>query len=122
MKEQRNFSRIKFSAHCKVEIDGHSYGAELLDISLKGALIGSGKKPLPLDQGAAATIRIFLPASSIAMNFVGELVHFDPQHKHYGFRFSQYDADSITHLRRLLEYNLDDHSRVAKELFFLRQS
>ena len=120
MEDQRNFSRIKFTAHCKIEIDGHPYGCELLDISLKGALIGSSEKQLPLAPGGEATIKILLPASSIAMNFLAELVHLDSEQNLYGFKFFQYDAESITHLRRLLEYNLDDHTLVTRELFFLR--
>ena len=118
MEEQRNFSRIKFQAHTKIEIKGHPYGGELLDISLNGALISSGTK-LPLTLNNDALIKVFLPSSSISMNFSARLTHLDGDH--YGFKFTSYDAESMTHLRRLLEFNLDDQSQVINELSFLRK-
>lgn len=119
MKENRNFSRVKFQAHTKIEIEGHPYGGELLDISMKGALITLANK-LPLDLSGDALIKIFLPSSSVSMNFSARLVHLEGDH--YGFKFTSYDASSMTHLRRLLEFNLDDQEQVIKELFFLQNS
>ncbi len=118
MKEQRNFSRIKFPAHCKLEIAGHPYGAELLDISLRGALLHTPES-LPLERGEQALIKVFLPGSSISLNFSSLLIHHDPEKNNYGFKFVSHDAESITHLRRILEYNLEDHEKAIRELFFL---
>ncbi|NPA25866.1 MAG: PilZ domain-containing protein [Deltaproteobacteria bacterium] len=118
MKEQRNFSRIKFPAHCKLEIAGHPHGAELLDISLRGALVRT-TEPLPLTIGEQALIKVFLPESSISLNFSSLLVHQDREKNNYGFKFISYDAESMTHLRRILEYNLEDHEKAIRELFFL---
>ena len=117
MEEHRKFSRIKFPAHTKIEIEGHPYGGELLDISLKGALISSTELPLTLSKDAL--IKVFLPSSSISMYFSARLVHLDGDH--YGFKFTSYDVESITHLRRLLEFNLEDQDQVIKELFFLQK-
>ena len=119
MEENRNFSRVKFQAHTKIEIEGHPYGSELLDISMKGALIKSAVK-LPLNLKDDALIKIFLPSSSVSMNFSARLVHLEGDH--YGFKFTSYDANSMTHLRRLLEFNLDDQEQVIKELFFLQKT
>ena len=119
MEEHRKFSRIKFQAHTKIEIEGHPYGSELLDISLKGALINSSTQ-LPLTLNKDALIKVFLPSSSISMNFSARLVHLDRDH--YGFKFTSYDAESMTHLRRLLEFNLEDQDQVIKELFFLQEA
>lgn len=119
MEEHRNFSRIKFQAHTKIEIEGHPYGGELLDISLKGALISSKKNELPLSLNKDALVKIFLPSSSVSMNFSARLVHLDGDH--YGFKFTSYDAESMTHLRRMLELNLESHEQVIKELFFLQK-
>ena len=118
MEDQRNFSRIKFQAHTKIEIKGHPYGGELLDISLKGALISSSSEP-PITLNKDALIKVFLPSSSISLNFSARLVHLDDNR--FGFKFTSYDAESMTHLRRLLELNLDDQDQVIKELFFLQQ-
>ena len=118
MEEQRNFSRIKFPAHTKIEIKGHPYGGELLDISLKGALISSDTK-LPLTLNEDALVKVFLPSSSISMNFSARLTHLDGDH--YGFKFTSYDAESMTHLRRLLEFNLEDQNQIIKELSFLQK-
>ena len=119
MEENRNFSRVKFQAHTKIEIEGHPYGSELLDISMKGALIKSADT-LPLSLKEDALIKIFLPSSSVSMNFSARLVHLEGIH--YGFKFTSYDASSMTHLRRLLEFNLDDQEQVIKELFFLQNT
>lgn len=119
MEEQRNFSRISFQAHTKIEIKGHPYGSELLDISMQGALINSSTK-LPLALNEDALLKVFLPSSSVSMNFSARLVHLDGGH--YGFKFISYDADSMTHLRRLLELNLEDQDQVIKELFFLQKN
>ncbi|MEA3348091.1 MAG: PilZ domain-containing protein [Pseudomonadota bacterium] len=118
MEEHRKFSRIKFPAHTKIEIEGHPYGSELLDISLRGALISSNTE-LPLTLNKDVLIKVFLPSSSISMNFSARLVHLDGDH--YGFKFTSYDAESMTHLRRLLEFNLEDQDQVIKELFFLQK-
>ncbi len=118
MEEHRNFSRIKFQAHTKIEIEEHPYGGELLDISLKGALLSSSNK-LPLNLNDDALLKIFLPSSSISMNFSARLVHLDGDH--YGFKFTSYDAESMTHLRRMLEFNLESPEQVSKELFFLQK-
>ncbi|MCD6534771.1 MAG: PilZ domain-containing protein [Deltaproteobacteria bacterium] len=118
MDEQRHFSRITFQAHTKIEIKGHPYGGDLLDISFKGALINCSTE-LPLTLNEDVLIKIFLPSSSISMNFSARLVHLDGNH--YGFKFTSYDAESMTHLRRLLELNLEDQKQVIKELFFLQK-
>ncbi|MBN2808993.1 MAG: PilZ domain-containing protein [Deltaproteobacteria bacterium] len=118
MEEHRSFSRIKFQAHTKIEIAGHPYGGELLDISLKGALIKTSNQ-LPLALHEEALIKVFLPSSSISMNFNACLVHLDSDL--YGFKFISYDAESMTHLRRLLEFNLESQEQVIKELFFLQK-
>lgn len=118
MEEQRNFSRVKFQAHTRVEIKGRPYGGELLDISLNGALI-SFDKVLPLKLDEELQIRIFLSSSSISMSFNASLVHLEENR--YGFKFNSCDADSMTHLRKLLEYNLDDQGKVTRELFFLQR-
>ncbi len=119
MEENRNFSRVKFQAHTKIEVNGHPYGGKLIDISMKGALIAAPDK-LPLNLQDDALIRIFLPSSSVSMNFSARLVHL--KDSNYGFKFTSYDADSMTHLRRLLEFNLDDQEQVIKELFFLQNT
>ena len=118
MEEQRNFSRITFQAHTKIEIEGHPYGSELLDISLKGALIKC-RNELPVTLNKDVLIKVYLPSSSVSMNFSARLVHLDKNH--YGFEFTSYDAESMTHLRRLLELNLENQNQVIKELFFLQK-
>ncbi|HDS15355.1 MAG TPA: PilZ domain-containing protein [Proteobacteria bacterium] len=118
MEENRNFSRIKFKAHTKLEIGPHSYGGELLDISLKGALISSSAR-LPINLEDDVSIRVFLPSSDISLVFNARLVHLEQNR--YGFKFTGYNAESMTHLRRLLEFNLGDQDQVVRELYFLQK-
>ena len=119
MEEQRNFSRIKFKAYTQVEIQSHPFGGELLDISLNGALI-SFDQILPLKLDEDVIVKVFLPSSSISLSFKALLVHLEENR--YGFKFKSCDAESMTHLRKLLEYNLDDQEKVVRELFFLQKS
>jgi hypothetical protein len=40
----------------------------------------------------------------------------------YGIRFSSIDAQSMIHLRSLMEYNTENYERIGTELAFLYKS
>lgn len=112
--ERRRFSRIDFDAQATITQAGHSYPAQLLDISIKGVLIKcEGQDRI---DGRPASLRIELAdGSEINMDIV--LIH---HHEHYlGFRCTSIDIESAGHLRRLIELNLnipDAAERVLEEL------
>ncbi len=116
MKEQRRFSRVNFHAHTWVSHAGQRVDAELLDLSLRGALLAIDQVVL-LQKGQVYPIEIQLGGSDIILKITAELVHIAQEH--YGFRFQSIDLDSLAHLRRLMEMNLGDAEQVDRELFFL---
>jgi len=112
-KGKRNFSRTPFETGGTFRFADRSVPVTLIDISLKGALVHS----LPGDMvpdNAVGTLSLRLSGSSERMEFTAELVRRDGDS--LGFHFTETDADSLTHLRRLLELNLADREQVEEEL------
>lgn len=118
MDNKRHFSRIKFDISSVVKVNGCDYETELLDISLKGALMFISSS-VPLKLGDDCKIEIHLPSSDIKLQFEATLVHL--HEKHYGFVFRREELETLTHLRRLLELNLGNGDKITDELFFLKE-
>lgn len=116
MNSKRNFSRINFAANAQIELNNNIFEAELMDISLKGALIHI-KAKTPLEKGNHCTIKIFLHSSDIILTFNAELVHIEQND--FGFKFLDIDLDTMTHLRRLLDLNIGDQDKITNELPFI---
>jgi len=114
MNEQRHFLRIPFRSHSLVRCLYKGHDAELLDISLRGALFRIDTGPdIPLN--TLCDLTIDFSGSDIHLQFSGELVH--REEKTYGFHLGTTDLDSFTHLRRLLELNTGDPEEIDRELF-----
>ena len=111
--EKRHFTCFKIDAATEVHYLQRVFPAELLDISLKGALI---TKPadveLPLD--SICELHIVLDGSDISINMGGHVTH--RMESQVGICCDHIDLDSITHLRRLVELNLGDESLLEREL------
>ncbi|PWV65742.1 PilZ domain-containing protein [Plasticicumulans acidivorans] len=111
--ERRIYSRIPFVAHARLEVDGTVHEVELLDLSLKGALLQfSGTAPAP---GSGMRMQLALdPAEEIVLAMHGILVHTEGDR--LGLHFDAVDIDTMTHLRRLMEFNLGDPERIRREV------
>ena len=116
MDERRKFVRVKFLAAVEVVYFDNVYEAELLDLSLKGALIHPIRE-IPMGLGNSCDLEIGLAAKDLILKFKAELVHLNGEH--FGLKFISLDIDTMTHLRRLLELNVYDHDRITSELAFL---
>ena len=116
MTEQRHYQRISFVTTTQVEIDATCYEATLADISLKGALVAFPAAVKP-EEGKACHLRIELGSDETVLAFEGEIAH--AHEALAGIRFTRYNLETITHLRRLLELNSADPDRVLSELFTL---
>jgi len=116
MEERRKFVRVKFLAEAEVVYDENTYQVELLDLSLKGALIHP-KSEIPLGLGNSCHLIISLGAKDLDLEFKAKLVHLNGEK--LGLKFLTLDIDTMTHLRRLLELNVCDHDQIAQELAFL---
>ncbi|MCF6150594.1 MAG: PilZ domain-containing protein [Candidatus Kuenenia sp.] len=115
MDGKRHFSRVHFEAHTQVKYHNKTYRGELLDISLKGALLEI-REAIPVNMGESCEITIHLPSSNINLVFEAKLVHI--HQNYFGFKFVSEDIDTITHLRRLIELNIGSHEQVTGELAY----
>jgi hypothetical protein len=109
---RRRFWRAAFHADVQLVAAAGTTPAELLDISLKGALVNVP----PQWQGRLGdTCRIDLKLADdagIAMRAV--VAHIEGSH--VGLRCEDIDLDSMTHLRRLVELNAGDAALLDREL------
>jgi hypothetical protein len=109
----RRFRRIPFAAQVTLSTGQDVWSAELLEIALKGAMVGT-EAPLPLDIGSRCNLSIILPGTTISLDFQAELKHCEENH--YGFKFISEDLGTLTHLRKLLELNTGDAETTRNEL------
>lgn len=120
MTEQRSFRRLNFETEADIFVEGAPFRCKLVDLALQGALFTAEEK-LPVEIGKPYQLKITLPASNLELKFSAELIH---QRGHfYGFIFIAEDADTMAHLRRLLELNFGDSEEVEREfLHWLKHS
>lgn len=110
--QRRRFTRIPFDAEARLSAGEHNRAVELLDLSLKGALVarpedwnGEPEGPLRLELRLGEDVLIVMDVS-IAHQEADRL----------GLRCEDIDLDSITHLRRLVELNLGNPDLLEREL------
>jgi len=115
-KERRSFSRIGFHSTVTIGIQGKVKQAELVDISLKGALIrmADGES---IENGEPCFLQLNLEPDRIVVTTDALIVY--SQEEMLGIKFENLDLESMTHLRRLIELNLGDSEQIQQELFFL---
>lgn len=110
--ERRQFWRAAFRSMVRLTTHGGLTYAQLLDISLRGALVEvrddwNGKLGadclVQLDLAPGTSISMWARASHIAG-------------RHVGMHCTSIDLDSITHLRRLVELNAGDPALLEREL------
>ncbi|MCL2020607.1 MAG: PilZ domain-containing protein [Betaproteobacteria bacterium] len=121
---RRRFSRIHFEALAELSVGELRVAVKVLDLSLRGALVQVAGTPLPaLTPAAPCTLAIDLgeeisedfPEGGILMDAVVAHVH----ENIIGLRCVEIDLDSITSLRRVVEFNLGDEAILSRELEYL---
>ncbi len=110
---QRRFRRIPFEAEVTLHVGRDSWSGELLDVALKGAMVGT-RTPLPHPLGTHCSLCFNLPQTPIFLDFQAVLIHHEDNH--YGFRFISEDLETLTHLRKLIELNTGDTETTLCEL------
>ncbi len=118
MDDKRYFSRINFTAKSQIEIDDKVYSGELLDLSLRGALLNF-KEQIPAKMNDICALTINLHSSDIKLIFDAEIVHI--HQNNLGFKFISEDVGTMTHLRNLLSLNVGDYDKITDELDFWLQ-
>lgn len=111
--QRRHFSRIHFHGAARVLCDDHEYPCEVLDLSLKGALLRL-TAPLPQQAvGQRCLLELALDEGDAKVHMEGDIAH--QENGQLGLSCREIDLDSITHLRRLLELNLGDAELLHRE-------
>ncbi|HEC29853.1 MAG TPA: PilZ domain-containing protein [Gammaproteobacteria bacterium] len=116
--EHRIFSRIIFDAQATIVGQEQEWDTELLDISLKGALV---KKPESWDAPVNSRFSLRISLSEDAtIEMETTVVHVE--NGHIGFHCDHINLESITHLRRIVELNTGNEDLLNRELSALRDS
>lgn len=111
----RRFLRMVFQAPARLNLAGQIREVQLLDISLKGALVDLGAA-LHCRAGTHGRLRLTLsPTTFIAMDVMVARV----QGSRLGLQCTHIDLDSVTHLRQLIERNAQDPALLGRELAVL---
>lgn len=115
---KRRFSRLPFRSASLLTMGtaGGTLDTELIDISLKGALVArpSGVQPAV---GTPAVLSIHLEDSDVRITMKGTIAHVTDGR--LGLQCLSIDVESMIHLRRLMELNLGDPGLLDRELFDL---
>jgi len=111
----RRFLRSVFQAPARLNLGGSMREVQLLDVSLKGALVDLGVI-VPCPVGMRGRLRLLLsPTVFIAMDVAISRV----DGSRLGLQCLHIDLDSVTHLRQLLERNMQDPALLGRELAVL---
>ena len=113
---RRIFSRVKFSSTAFLNLKELHKEVNLVDISLKGALVSSSTD-LEIEKGETCVFEFHLSDSDIVMNINTQVVY--KHENNFGLKFDNIDLESMIHLRRLVELNIGNSDQIQKELFFL---
>ncbi len=113
--DRRQFWRAAFRSPVQLVDAAGVWSAELVDISLKGALV---KLPPQWPGVVDATCQIKLKLSDVAVIIMHAVVaHIEG--RRVGLRCTTMDVDSITHLRQLVALNAGDPALLERELSVL---
>lgn len=112
---RRAFTRIFFDAETVVMQGDHIWPVQLVDISLRGILIGI----LPdqqIDHSAPVDVSVHL-GGGVEIRMEARVAN--QRGDRLGLTCEHIDVDSMTHLRRLVELNMGDTSLLERELHAL---
>ena len=109
----RRFSRIAFHRPAVLDLKVVRADCEVVDVSLKGALVEVGPG-LPIKVGDTCSLVIRLDAGTEHIRMDGEVVHVVG--RRVGVKADEMELESVEHLRRLVELNLDDEAVLHREL------
>ncbi|MCZ8253969.1 MAG: PilZ domain-containing protein [Hylemonella sp.] len=111
----RRFLRSVFQAPARLTLAGYMREVQVLDVSLKGALVDMGAV-LPCPVGARGRLRLLLSSTTFIAMDVGVT---RVQGSQLGLQCLHIDLDSMTHLRQLIERNSQDPALLVRELSVL---
>lgn len=114
-KDRRRYTRIDFGSTAKMIQGANAIEVHLIDISLNGVLI---ETPADYELNTAEPVDICITLTGdCAIQMKTRIAHSSSQV--LGFHCESIDMDSMTHLRRLIELNIEAPNaseRVLEEL------
>ncbi|MGA7800805.1 MAG: PilZ domain-containing protein [Gammaproteobacteria bacterium] len=109
---QRRFSRVPFDASATLSDADHQWDTEVMDLSLKGALI---RRPADWSGFTGNHYRLRLQLDEdVEIDMDVTVAHVEEDR--VGLTCRDIDVDSVTHLRRLVELNLGSADLLEREL------
>ncbi len=117
--EKRHFSRVVLQSKVELRSDNETWSGQLIDISLKGALVECEHTHIP-PVSAQLHIKILFPTLPQGIEFDGTICHVE--NNQLGIRCDKMDIDSISELRRIIELNLGSEEILNRELHALAAS
>lgn len=113
-KQQRHFTRVPFDADVRLfNKSGQSWNSQMLDVSLKGALIKT-PEGWQGERGDNYTLELLLAGDDIKIDMEVNVAHVEENR--VGFHCEHIDIDSVSHLHRLLELNLGNQALLEREI------
>jgi hypothetical protein len=114
--ERRTFTRIHFDGKTTLHQKGQQWPVELIDLSLKGLLVKQPTTNWTIDFEQALDAHIQLNGETEIIMTVNWR-HSD--NGQLGFECKNIAIESMIHLRRLVELNLNDPALLERELLAL---
>lgn len=114
--DRRKFSRVPFKCQARLFLPDGEHVVDVLDLSLKGALI-KPESPVFMLIGTPCVLNIRLDQFGAHIRMDATVVHH--MAGFYGLACCEIDLDSVTHLRRLVELNLGDEALAEREFSLL---
>jgi hypothetical protein len=110
--ERRRFHRILLDTPATIHQQEVKLYTRLIDISLNGVLL---RRPTAWQDGTTTPIKISIHLDSgITIRMQAVIAHNESDR--LGFHCQEIDMASISHLRRLVELNLNDPDLLDREL------
>ena len=110
--ERRSYNRIPFNAEILMQCGNEEWSCNLLDISLKGMLVEPPEN-LEIDITKPCGMALFL-SDDVSIHARVNIIR--SQDGNWGLKWLQIDANSLQHLRRLIELNTNDPDMLMREI------
>ena len=112
MIEKRHFTRIAFDARARLLQGDSDWSTQLLDISMKGALVAQ-PEGAQLEKGQPVSLYLLLSDDETEIRMDGQVAH--QEQGHLGIVCNHIDVDSASHLRRIVELNTGSEALLERE-------
>lgn len=111
--DKRLFTRVPFVASVVLDLSEDQHACNLVDISLKGALVEQDHA-WDAVMGTPCSLTVELAEDGTSIRMTGVVAH--SEQGRLGIRCTDIDLESMTNLRRLVELNLGDEATLNREI------